>query len=88
MSDININYQSNTEYTSMLTDSEEPEVASVPDTDFDCNLCYCLLYDPVSIPCGHTFCRKCLAQALNSKPNCPMCRTPCSGRRVSVCVCV
>jgi hypothetical protein len=30
--------------------------------DFDCALCLSLLYDPVTIPCGHTFCRNCLCK--------------------------
>ena len=33
--------------------------------DFDCILCLKLLYDPVTTPCGHSFCRPCLRQAMD-----------------------
>lgn len=33
--------------------------------DFDCTLCLKLLYEPVTTPCGHSFCRSCLLQALD-----------------------
>lgn len=32
---------------------------------FTCLICRGLLNDPVSIPCGHTFCRKCLEKEKN-----------------------
>eukprot|EP01018_Ginkgo_biloba_P031940 Gb_37760 [translate_table: standard] len=43
--------------------------------DFDCTLCLKLLYDPVTTPCGHTFCRTCLLQSMDHGNKCPMCRT-------------
>eukprot|EP00252_Welwitschia_mirabilis_P013545 TRINITY_DN2977_c0_g1_i7.p1 TRINITY_DN2977_c0_g1~~TRINITY_DN2977_c0_g1_i7.p1 ORF type:complete len:481 (+),score=75.80 TRINITY_DN2977_c0_g1_i7:72-1514(+) len=43
--------------------------------DFDCTLCLKLLYDPVTTPCGHTFCRFCLLQSMDHGNKCPMCRT-------------
>ena len=43
-------------------------------TDFDCPLCLKLLVEPISLTCGHTFCRGCLTRALSLHPNCPMCR--------------
>ncbi|CAM9846427.1 unnamed protein product, partial [Choristocarpus tenellus] len=36
-----------------------------------------LYYEPVSLPCGHTYCRGCLRRALGTKPKCPMCRAAC-----------
>ncbi|CAL5441788.1 unnamed protein product [Camellia sinensis] len=33
--------------------------------DFDCTLCLKLLYEPVTTPCGHSFCRSCLFQAMD-----------------------
>lgn len=33
--------------------------------DFDCTLCLKLLYDPVTTPCGHSFCRSCLFQSMD-----------------------
>lgn len=41
----------------------------------ECTLCMCLMYQPVTTVCGHTFCRVCLAQALDHNNLCPFCRT-------------
>ncbi|XP_037421124.1 LON peptidase N-terminal domain and RING finger protein 1-like [Triticum dicoccoides] len=43
--------------------------------DFECTLCFKLLFKPVTTPCGHTFCRSCLHQAMDHGNKCPMCRT-------------
>nr|XP_043638516.1 LON peptidase N-terminal domain and RING finger protein 1-like isoform X2 [Erigeron canadensis] len=43
--------------------------------DFDCTLCLKLLYEPVTTPCGHTFCRSCLFQSMDRGNRCPLCRT-------------
>ncbi|KAJ3673029.1 hypothetical protein LUZ60_006403 [Juncus effusus] len=43
--------------------------------DFDCTLCFKLLYEPVTTPCGHSFCRHCLHQSMDHSNKCPMCRT-------------
>ncbi|GMH31541.1 hypothetical protein Nepgr_033385 [Nepenthes gracilis] len=43
--------------------------------DFDCTLCLKLLYDPVTTPCGHSFCRSCLFQSMDRSNKCPLCRT-------------
>ncbi|VVA36208.1 PREDICTED: LON peptidase N-terminal domain and [Prunus dulcis] len=43
--------------------------------DFDCTLCLKLLYEPVTTPCGHSFCRSCLFQAMDRGNKCPLCRT-------------
>eukprot|EP01137_Pigoraptor_chileana_P009567 Opistho-2@58052 len=51
---------------------------SSPIPEFECGLCLQLLCEPVTIPCGHTFCRNCLVSALErSKKKCPECRAPC-----------
>ena len=42
--------------------------------DFDCPLCFQLLYEAVTLNCGHTFCRDCLYQAFKFKKHCPICR--------------
>jgi Lon protease-like protein len=42
--------------------------------ELDCHVCYNMMYDPVTTPCGHTFCRKCLARVLDHSRYCPMCR--------------
>jgi Lon protease-like protein len=42
--------------------------------ELDCHVCYNLMYDPVTTPCGHTFCRKCLTRVLDHASYCPVCR--------------
>lgn len=43
--------------------------------DFDCSLCYRLLYQPVTTPCGHSFCRQCLDRCLDHRSVCPLCKS-------------
>lgn len=43
--------------------------------DFDCTLCLKLLYEPITTPCGHSFCRSCLFQSMDRSNRCPLCRT-------------
>ncbi|XP_038835857.1 LON peptidase N-terminal domain and RING finger protein 2-like [Salvelinus namaycush] len=43
-------------------------------TDMDCSVCMRLFYEPVTTPCGHTFCMKCLERCLDHNPNCPLCK--------------
>ncbi|KAM7480055.1 hypothetical protein LguiA_028268 [Lonicera macranthoides] len=43
--------------------------------DFDCTVCLKLLYEPITTPCGHSFCRSCLFQAMDQGNRCPLCRT-------------
>lgn len=51
---------------------------TVPGREFECPLCLKLLYDPLTIGCGHTFCRECIAACFKSmKKLCPLCRAPC-----------
>lgn len=44
-----------------------------------CPVCFELLAVPVTAPCGHTYCRKCIIKAAAAgKEECPVCRTPLS----------
>ncbi|KAL1541645.1 LON peptidase N-terminal domain and RING finger protein 1-like isoform X2 [Salvia divinorum] len=43
--------------------------------DYDCTLCLKLLYEPITTPCGHSFCRSCLFQTMDRGNKCPLCRT-------------
>lgn len=43
-------------------------------SELDCQLCYSLILDPLTTPCGHTFCRKCVTMVLNHSDLCPVCR--------------
>ncbi|OCT65953.1 LON peptidase N-terminal domain and RING finger protein 3 [Xenopus laevis] len=46
----------------------------VDSSDLDCSLCMRLLYEPVTTPCGHTYCLKCLERCLDHNPKCPLCK--------------
>lgn len=43
-----------------------------------CSLCLSLICEPISIACGHSFCRVCLVESLRRhKKQCPSCRAIC-----------
>jgi Lon protease-like protein len=44
--------------------------------DFECVLCLDTFVDPISTPCGHTYCRNCLIRSLDCSRQCPTCRLP------------
>jgi len=47
-------------------------------TLLECSICLNMLAEPISIPCGHTFCRPCLVTAQQrSQKKCPICRAVC-----------
>ncbi|XP_044283091.1 LON peptidase N-terminal domain and RING finger protein 3 [Varanus komodoensis] len=46
----------------------------VDPSDLECSLCMRLFYEPVTTPCGHTFCLKCLERCLDHNPKCPLCK--------------
>lgn len=43
---------------------------------FDCSICLSTLTDPITTPCGHTFCKECLIRTMTDVPtrSCPYCR--------------
>ncbi|XP_071378512.1 E3 ubiquitin-protein ligase TRIM39-like [Centroberyx affinis] len=43
---------------------------------FLCSICLDVFTDPVSIPCGHNFCKNCITQHwdINAQCQCPMCK--------------
>ncbi|NXV06123.1 LONF1 protein, partial [Cettia cetti] len=43
-------------------------------SDFECSLCMRLFFEPVTTPCGHTFCKGCLQRCLDHAPQCPLCK--------------
>ncbi|WVQ73103.1 hypothetical protein IAR50_002667 [Cryptococcus sp. DSM 104548] len=40
----------------------------------ECDVCAMTLYEPLTTPCQHSFCRKCLSRTLDHSPRCPVCR--------------
>ena len=45
----------------------------------DCPVCLCMYCEPISLGCGHTFCRVCLVSSLRQvKKKCPACRAVCN----------
>ncbi|XP_004645745.1 LON peptidase N-terminal domain and RING finger protein 3 isoform X1 [Octodon degus] len=61
------------------TDREAKAALSIPLASFDasdleCSLCMRLFYEPVTTPCGHTFCLKCLERCLDHNAKCPLCK--------------
>ncbi|XP_074854464.1 RING finger protein 112-like isoform X2 [Carettochelys insculpta] len=55
--------------------------------DVTCSICLDVLEDPVSIDCGHNFCRSCLSAHWSGVSawglRCPECRAPCSRDRMT-----
>jgi len=55
---------------------QKTETTSLLDiADLECCLCLKLYCEPVTTPCGHTFCRYCLMRSLDQSSNCPICRS-------------
>merc|ERR1719400_2298473 len=50
----------------------DPE--AVKAEDFDCSLCFRLLWQPITTPCGHTYCKACIDRSLDHKRECPLCK--------------
>lgn len=43
--------------------------------DVECSICLKLLCEPVTLTCGHSFCRLCLSGSQQFSASCPLCRT-------------
>ncbi|XP_062400154.1 E3 ubiquitin-protein ligase TRIM47-like [Sardina pilchardus] len=54
------------------------EAISQEEESFTCPVCLDLLNDPVTIPCGHNFCMRCIKGCWDQDPNgdysCPLCK--------------
>jgi Lon protease-like protein len=42
--------------------------------DLECHICLSTIKDPVTCPCGHSWCRSCILDSMNQSDRCPMCR--------------
>ncbi|XP_078407248.1 LON peptidase N-terminal domain and RING finger protein 1-like isoform X1 [Cetorhinus maximus] len=58
--------------SSFCSQSVPPDLLSI--SDFECSVCTRLLFEPVTTPCGHTFCKKCVERCLDYRPCCPLCK--------------
>ncbi|XP_053092309.1 LOW QUALITY PROTEIN: LON peptidase N-terminal domain and ring finger 1, like [Pangasianodon hypophthalmus] len=63
---------------SVCSDEDKPHHGVPRDlldpNDFECSLCMRLFYEPVTTPCGHSFCKNCLQRSLDHSPQCPLCK--------------
>lgn len=60
-------------------DGDDRSLARNVLSELDCQVCANIFADPVTTPCGHTFCRKCLARSLDHSDKCPLCRSDLPG---------
>ncbi|XP_040009908.1 nuclear factor 7, ovary-like [Xiphias gladius] len=42
--------------------------------DLTCSICLTIFTDPVTLLCGHSFCRQCITDIVNTQHQCPQCR--------------
>ncbi|KAM4036624.1 LON peptidase N-terminal domain and RING finger protein 1-like isoform 2-T2 [Anomaloglossus baeobatrachus] len=72
-----------TERKNALEDEENDTDCLPPDpllkdvlslSDVECSLCIRMFLEPVTTPCGHTFCRECLERCMDHQPYCPLCK--------------
>ena len=57
----------------VATKTPKPAVAC-HNYDTECMVCFVTMVEPVTLPCGHTFCMQCLSEFFERKRECPMCR--------------
>ncbi|KAJ7193910.1 PUA-like domain-containing protein [Mycena pura] len=72
--------ESDVDDTEPMSSDQQHDTASTPALQTGllailcCSLCFQLLYNPVTTPCQHTFCAKCLLRSLDHSQTCPVCR--------------
>lgn len=62
--------------TGMCSVDRESCLSILTMADFECPLCIRLFYEPVTTPCGHTFCKNCIERSLDHNLRCPLCKQP------------
>lgn len=62
-------------YTRAAMAEDHPGVDDELREQLECNVCTDVLLNPVTTPCGHTFCKECLSRAVDVRNQCPLCRT-------------
>ncbi|KAF6738074.1 LON peptidase N-terminal domain and RING finger protein 1 [Oryzias melastigma] len=61
---------------SEMKEHSEERLSVLTVSDFECPLCIRLFFDPVTTPCGHTFCKNCIERSLDHNLRCPLCKQP------------
>eukprot|EP00102_Acyrthosiphon_pisum_P022298 XP_016659508.1 PREDICTED: LON peptidase N-terminal domain and RING finger protein 2 isoform X2 [Acyrthosiphon pisum] len=64
-------------YTSnvLINNTLDVDKSLLDETDFNCVLCCEMLRNPVTTPCGHTYCLDCLEHNFDYSFHCPLCLT-------------
>ncbi|CAL1614010.1 unnamed protein product [Knipowitschia caucasica] len=62
--------------TAKCSASRENTLSLLDVGDVECPLCIRLFFEPVTTPCGHTFCKNCLERSLDHNLRCPLCKQP------------
>ena len=74
---VSISYHFDPQHSARVQRQDVELIVSLRDKcqkELDCHVCYNIMCDPVTTPCGHTFCRRCLARVLDHSSLCPVCR--------------
>ena len=77
---------SSSSFAPALEPPSSPEFVTLRSNLLECAVCLELLCQPVSLHCGHTFCRVCLVESLRRvKKTCPTCRAVCLSNPEDAC---
>ncbi|XP_040822439.1 LON peptidase N-terminal domain and RING finger protein 1 isoform X2 [Ochotona curzoniae] len=71
--DVVVNEDGRSKLKKQGADGDIPEEL-IDVSDFECSLCMRLFFEPVTTPCGHSFCKNCLERCLDHAPYCPLCK--------------
>ncbi|XP_077368670.1 tripartite motif containing 108 [Festucalex cinctus] len=55
--------------------------------DLTCPICFTFFTDPVTLLCGHSFCRTCLTKFLDLQSQCPCCRASVASKKEVAALC-
>jgi Lon protease-like protein len=54
----------------------QPVLNHLQKSELECHICLSTMSDPVTCPCGHSWCRSCILDSMNQSDSCPLCRVP------------